>query len=129
MRFPDTESKLSHEDDTREILSCAMEVSNLLGHGLHEKSYENALVIEFQLREIQFQQQPSFEIHYKDAKVGEFIPDLIVNGRVVVDTKTIDRIGDHEIGQMLNYLKITGLKVGLIINFKFARLTWKRVVL
>ena len=106
-----------------------MEVSNLLGHGLHEKPYENALVIEFQLREIQFQQQPSFEIHYKDAKVGEFIPDLIVNGRVVVDTKTIDRIGDHEIGQMLNYLKITGLKVGLIINFKFARLTWKRVVL
>jgi GxxExxY protein len=61
--------------------------------------------------------------------VGEYIPDLIVGGAVVVDAKVIDRITNHELGQMLNYLKITGLKVGLILNFKHAKLEWKRVSL
>lgn len=66
---------------------------------------------------------------YKGVLVGKYVPDLIVAGKVVVDTKVIDHIGDHEIGQMLNYLKITGLKLGLIINFKKARLERKRIVL
>ena len=62
-------------------------------------------------------------------KVDDYIPDLIVENRVVVETKTVDSIGDDEIGQMLNYLRITGLKVGLLINFKHSKLQWKRVVL
>ena len=61
-------------------------------------------------------------------KVGEYIPDLIAYGFVVVDTKVIDRITDQELGQMLNYLKTTGHPVGLILNFKRARLEWKRVL-
>ena len=106
-----------------------MEVLNGLGHGLHEKPYENALCVEFSLREIPFEQQARYDVLYKGFQVGEYIPDLIVFGRIVVDTKVIDRITDHEIGQMINYLKITGLKVGLIINFKKAKLEWKRVSL
>lgn len=106
-----------------------MEVLNGLGHGLQEKPCENALVVEFGLREIRCAQQVRFDVLYKDVVVGEYIPDRIVENKVVVDTKVIDHIGDHEIGQMLNYLKITGLKVGLIINFKKSRLEWKRVVL
>lgn len=66
---------------------------------------------------------------FRDQKVGEYIPDLIVDGAIVVDTKVIDRIGDHERGQMLNYLRITNLRVGLIANFKHAKLEWQRVVL
>ena len=62
-------------------------------------------------------------------KVGEFIPDLIVSGKVVVDTKTIPRITDHEIGQMLNYLRVTRLEVGLILNFKYSKLEFRRVTL
>jgi GxxExxY protein len=62
-------------------------------------------------------------------QVGEYIPDLIVFGKIVVDTKVIDRITDHEMGQMLNYLKITDHKIGLIINFKKAKLEWKRIAL
>ncbi|MCK5843114.1 MAG: GxxExxY protein [Victivallales bacterium] len=108
---------------------CAMEVLNELGHGLLEKPYENALVVEFGLRGIPVQQQPHFDVLYKGISVGEYIPDLITHGQLVVDTKVIDRITNHEIGQMMNYLKITGLKVGLIINFKHAKLEWKRVVL
>ena len=115
--------------ETHEIIGCAMEVLNTLGHGLLEKPYENALVVEFGVRGIPFEQQPRYDVIYKTVKVGEYIPDLIVHEKIVVDTKTIDRITDHEKGQILNYLKITGLQVGLILNFKYAKLQWERVVL
>ena len=117
------------KEETRAIIGCSIEVLNALGHGLLEKPYENALCVEFGLRNISFTQQARFKVLYKEVQVGEYIPDLIVFDRIVVDTKVIDRITDHEIGQMLNYLKITGRKVGLIINFRNARLEWKRVVL
>ena len=117
------------EDETREIIGCAMEVLNSLGHGLLERPYENALVVEFQLRGIPCKQQPHYDVVYKDVTVGQYIPDLIVFDQIVVDTKVIKEITDHEIGQMLNYLKITGAKVGLIMNFKYAKLQWKRLLL
>jgi GxxExxY protein len=94
-----------------------------------KKPYENALVVEFGLKGIPFQQQPRFDVIYKSIKVGEYIPDLIVFDQIVVDTKTIERITDLERGQILNYLKITGLKVGVILNFKRAKLEWERLVL
>jgi GxxExxY protein len=115
--------------ETREIIGCAMEVLNTLGHGLLEKPYENALVVELRLRRIPCRQQPQYDVIYKDVKVGEYMPDLIVFDKVIVDMKVVENIGDHDIGQMLNYLKITGLHVGLIVNCKRARLEWKRVVL
>ncbi len=113
---------------TREILGAAMEVLNGLGHGLLEKPYENALVVELGLRGIPVRQQARFDVEYKGVKVGEYVPDLIA-AKIVVDAKVIDRITNHELGQMLNYLKITGLKVGIILNFRRARLEWKRVSL
>ena len=106
-----------------------MEVLNELGHGLLEKPYENALVVEFGFGDIPVSQQQTYDVLYKGVSVGEYIPDLIVYDQIVVDTKVVEQIGDHEMGQMLNYLKITGLKVGLILNFKRAKLEWKRVVL
>jgi len=66
---------------------------------------------------------------YKGELVGEYIPDLVVQHQLIVDTKTIDRITDHERGQTLNYLRITALPVGIILNFKHARLEWERLVL
>lgn len=114
---------------THAILGAAFEVLNTLGHGLHEKPYENALVVELGLRQLSIDQQRSFAVTYKTVKVGEFIPDLIVGASVIVDTKVIDRITDVERGQMMNYLRITRLKVGLIVNFKNPKLEWDRVVL
>src|SRR6476646_9783463 len=108
-----------------QIVGCAIEVLNTLGHGLLEKSYENALVVEFGLRKIPFQRQAVFDVLYKGHKVGLFIPDLIAFDTVVVDTKVIDRIADHERGLMLNYLRITKLRVGVILNFKHAKLEWE----
>ncbi len=94
-----------------------------------EKPYENALVVEFGLRNIPFRQQPAFNVLYKGATVGLFVPDLIAFDMVVVDTKVIDQITDHERGLMLNYLLITKLRVGVILNFKNRKLEWERLAL
>ena len=122
-------SELLLKDEVFAIVGAAMEVLNELGHGFHEKPYENALVVEFGLRGIPFQQQPQFDINYKGHKAGLFVPDLIAFNAVVVDAKVIERITDLERGQMLNYLRITRLKVGLIVNFKRSKLEWERVIL
>ena len=117
------------KEEVYAVVGCAIEVLNHLGHGLHEKVYENALCVEFRLRAIPCTQQERHRVLYKGEVVGEYIPDLVVQGKLIVDTKTIERITDHERGQMLNYLRITGLQVGLILNFKHARLEWERIVL
>lgn len=116
------------EKETEQVIGCAMEVINILGHGLMEKPYENALCVELKERNIPFSQQQRFPVLYKGVVVGEYVPDLIVLDQVVVEMKTVDRITDHELGQMINYLRITGRQVGLIINFKRAKLEWKRVI-
>jgi len=85
--------------------------------------------LSFRLRKIPFWQQPAFDVLYKGEKVGLFIPDLIAFDSIVVDTKVIDRITDHERGLMLNYLRITSLRVGVILNFKHRKLEWERIVL
>ena len=121
--------KLLLKDEVFQVVGCAVEVLNTLGHGLVEKPYENAPVVEFLLRKIPFQQQPSFDVLYKGQKIGLFVPDLIAFNSLVVDTKVIDRISDHERGLMLNYLRITGLRVGLILNFKHPKLEWQRIAL
>ena len=112
-----------------QIVGCAIEVLNTIGHGLLEKAYENALVVEFGMRKIPFRQQPSFDVLYKNQKVGVFVPDIIAFDSVVVDSKVIERITDHERGLMLNYLRITGLRVGVIVNFKHRKLEWERIAL
>jgi GxxExxY protein len=121
--------KLLAKEEVFHSVGCAIEVLNALGHGLVEKPYENALVVEFGLRNVPVRQQAVFNVLYKGHKVGLFIPDLIAFDAVVVDTKVIDRITDHERGLMLNYLRITRLHVGVILNFKHAKLEWERTVL
>ncbi len=123
------EHKLLPKQEVFQIVGSAIEVLNTIGNGLIEKPYENALVVEFGLRNIPFRQQPSFDVLYKGHTIGLFFPDLIAFDSVVVDTKVIDRITDHERGLMLNYLRITNLHVGVILNFKRAKLEWERIVL
>jgi GxxExxY protein len=118
-----------HKEETQQIIGCAFEVLNTLGHGLLEKPYENALVVEFKQQKIPFVQQPRFPVIYKSVQVGEYIPDLIVFNKIIVDTKVIKAIGNTEYAQIINYLKITDLRVGLLLNFKKSKLEWKRIVL
>jgi len=126
----DTNSeKLLLKQEVFQIVGCAIEVLNTLGHGLVEKPYENALVIEFSLRKIPFQQQPSYEVLYKNHEIGLFVPDLIIFDALVLGTKVIDKITGHERGLIFNYLRITALRVGVILHFKHRRLEWERTAL
>jgi GxxExxY protein len=118
---------ICHEE-SGSLISCAYAVINEIGHGYHEKPYENALVVEFLHRGIPFLQQPRYPILYRGVNVSDFIPDLVAYDKVIVDTKVIPRITDHEIGQMINYLRVTGLQLGLILNFKHSKLEFRRVV-
>jgi GxxExxY protein len=95
-----TDSILLKEEAFR-VVGAAFEVLNTLGHGLHEKPHENALVVEFSLAKIPFEQQLRFPVIYKTVQVSEYVPDLIAFGTVIVDPKVIDRITNHESGQML----------------------------
>jgi GxxExxY protein len=123
------DSKLLLKEEVYQLVGCAIEVLKGVGHGLHEKVYENGLVVEFKLRGIAFDQQRHFDVLNKQVKLGEFVPDLIAFGTVVVDAKVIDRITDHERGQMINYLRICKMRVGVLLNFKHSKLEWERIVL
>jgi GxxExxY protein len=106
-----------------------MAVLNELGHGLREKTYERALCVEFHHAGILFEQKRVYPVFYRAEHIDDYIPDLEVEGRLIVETKTVESITDEHIGQVLNYLRITGIEVGLILNFKHARLESKRVIL
>jgi GxxExxY protein len=121
--------KLPEGEPTHAIIGAALEVLNGLGHGLHEKPYENALVVEFGLRGLAIDQQRRYPVIYKSVQVSEYVPDLLVGAAVIVDAKVIERITDNERGQMINYLRSAKLRVGLIINFHKPKLEWERVVL
>ena len=111
------------------ITGCAMAVLNEIGHGLREKTYERAICIEFKSQNIEFNQQAVYPVFYKGVKVDEFIPDLVIENKIIADLKTVEKINDEHRGQILNYLRITGLKVGLLYNFKHSKLEWERLVL
>lgn len=121
-------NKLLLKDEVYQIVGCAIDVMNEVGHGFHEKIYENSLTVEFRLRGISYIQQKHFPVLYKTVPVGEFIPDLIAYGTVIVDAKVIECITDLERGKMINYLRITGLRVGVYLNFKHPKLEWERII-
>ena len=121
--------ELIEKDLTFSVVGCAMAVLNELGHGLREKTYERALCVEFRYRDIQFQQQHIYPVFYRSERIDEYVPDLEVEGRLIVEIKTVEKIIEEHIGQILNYLRITGLQAGVILNFKHPKLEWKKVVL
>ena len=121
--------ELKLKEEVFQIVGSALEVLNSLGHGLIEKPYERSLAVEFGLRGIPYSSQSRFTVVYKAVNVGDFIPDIIAYEQIIVEVKCIDRITNVERGQVINYLKITGLTVGIILNFRHAKLEWERIVL
>jgi len=111
------------------IIGGAMKVLKTLKPGLDEKIYENAWVIELRKRGHHVAQQQEFEVYYEGQLVGKLVPDLLVDGLVVVDPKVVAAFNETHQSQMLGYLAITNLRLAILINFKFAKLDWKRVVL
>ena len=121
-------SKLIHEEITREIIGAAMEVHRTLGVGFLEKVYENSLVFELRARGITAESQKPVSVHYKGRAVGEYFADIVVADRVILELKVVAKLTEAHEAQMLNYLRATGLRVGLLLNFGTPRLEWKRLV-
>jgi GxxExxY protein len=105
-----------------------MTVLNELGPGLDEKLCERASVIELRKRGNKVEQQKSFPVPYAGELIGTLVPDLIVDDLVIVDPKVVEAFNDTHLRQMIGYLAITKLKLALRLNFKRAKLPWKRVV-
>jgi len=111
-----------HDDLTERIIGAAIEVHRSLGPGLLESIYEEALAVELGLRGISFQRQVDVDVIYKGHIIKGQRVDLLVAGQVVVATKSLTKLPDVALAQVLSYLKVTGLKRGLLLNFGAARL-------
>ena len=117
-----------HEEITGAIIGAGMTVLGALKPGLDEKLYENAMVIELKRMGRRTDQQHEFPVRYRGELIGRLIPDLIIDDAVIVDAKVVKQFNDDHIAQMLGYLAITDLEVGLLLNFKYAQLKWKRII-
>jgi len=123
------ESDLLYSDLTREIIGAAMEVHKTIGSGFLESVYEEALAIEFDLRKVRYERQKGIDVFYKGWLAKQFVCDFLVGEKVLVELKALKAITGVEEAQILNYLRATGLEVGLLINFGERSLKYKRMVL
>ena len=113
---------------TEEVIGAAYQVANVLGCGFLEKVYENALAIELRKRGREVLQQYAVEIRYDNEIVGIYQADMIVDGTVIVELKALPGIERIHRAQCLNYLRVTGIAVGLVINFGRPRIEVQRVI-
>ena len=123
--------KAAEERDpqTYAIIGAAMEIHRQLGHGFLEAVYQDAAVIEFPLRKIPFEKEVALPIRYKDVLLpSNYRADFICFSEIIVEFKALSRLSSVEEAQLLNYLKATGLKRGLLINFGAPSLQYKRMV-
>jgi GxxExxY protein len=120
--------QILYKKQSESIIGAAMKVLNTLKPGLNEKAYENSLVIELKKRGHLIEQQRRFDVFYDDILVDTLVPDLLVDGMIVVDPKVVTGFNETHIAQMIGYLAITGFRLAILVNFKHADLRWRRVV-
>ena len=114
---------------TYEINGAVFEVNRVLGPGFLEKVYQNALMVELKSRGLKAERQVAVTVDYKDNVVGEYIADILVEEKVILELKTVDRLDRIHEAQLLNYLRATGIQVGLLVNFRHPKAEIKRMVL
>jgi GxxExxY protein len=117
-----------HKELTEKIIGAAFEVHRELGHGFLEKVYETALLRELEHRSVRAAAQVEIEVRYKGQSVGLYYADILVDNSVICEIKAVDAISSAHEAQLLHYLKATGIKVGLLLNFGSRRLQVKRMV-
>lgn len=119
---------LHHKETTELIIAAAFEVHNELGYGFLEKVYKNAMQVELIGRGAICQTETQIKVHYKGVLVGEYFADLFVDEAVIVELKVAKQYNSADEAQLLNELKATGIKVGLLINFGKEKVEFKRLV-
>jgi GxxExxY protein len=110
-------------------VGAAYEVSNVLGSGFLEKVYERALLTELRSRGLHACGQVPVKVSYKGESVGEYFADIVVEDKLIIELKCADAFAGEHLAQCLNYLRASGLKIALLINFQKPRVEWKRIVL
>jgi GxxExxY protein len=111
-----------------QVIGAAYEVANTLGPGFLERVYERALLNELRLRGVPVEPQVPIPVSDKGEQVGEYFADLVVDGALIVEVKCVDEFCREHTAQCLNYLRATGYRIALLINFQQPRVVWKRVV-
>jgi GxxExxY protein len=119
---------LLYAELTKEIIGAAMEVHKILHQGFLESVYEEALAIEFDLRNIPFVRQRPVDVLYKGKIAKQFFCDFLIAEKVLIELKAIKQLTNNESAQVLNYLKATGLELALLINFGAPSLEFKRII-
>ena len=114
---------------TQSIIAAVFEVHNTLGSGFLEKVYQNALTKELRLRGHQAKTQVKIPVYYKDELVGDYIADILMNDRIILELKALSDLTNQHEAQLLNYLKATGYRIGLLLNFGSKRVQVKRKIL
>jgi GxxExxY protein len=114
---------------TERVIGAVFEVSNTLGAGFLEKVYERALFRELQIRGIRAVLQPASSVQYKGECVGEYFADLLVEDSLVIELKCVDQLNNQHLAQCLNFLRASGRRLCLLINFQKPKVEWKRVAL
>jgi len=114
---------------TYEINGAVFEINRVLGSGFLEKVYQNALMVELTSRGLKAKSQVPIKVLYKDNVVGEYIADILVEEKVIVELKTVEGLDRIHEAQLLNYLKATGIQLGLLVNFTHPKAEIKRMVL
>jgi GxxExxY protein len=129
-RIDTNQKELLCKDEVYAIVGAAMEVHNQLGGGFAEAVYQQAMEIELKLRGVPFARQQRLKVHYKGVELDcEYKPDLICFGTVIVELKAAADLCGSDQAQVINYLKATGIRVGVLINFGDPnRLEWQRLV-
>ncbi len=117
-----------HSELTRDIIGAAQEVHRQLGFGFLEKVYVNALAFELRSRGHAVTAEAPIEVAYKDQTVGVYFADILVDNSVICEIKAVQRLSPEHEAQLLNYLKATGIKVGLLLNFGRSSLQARRMV-
>jgi len=115
-------------DITYNIRGAVFEVNKVLGSGFLEKVYENSLLTELKIRGLKAESQVPLTVKYKDKIAGEYFADIIVEGKVLVELKNVDKLHKIHEAQLLNYLKASGIQVGLLVNFYHPNVEIKRFV-
>ena len=127
--MPEGTEKIIFKEESYEIVGAAIRVWKTLGYGFLEKVYENALVIELRKRDFRVEQQEPVKVLYEDQLVGDYVADIVVNDAILLEIKSAQFIADEHVAQTLNYLKATGIRLGIILNFGPEQLEHKRLVM
>ena len=128
MSFRTPHKEVLYPELSHSIVGAAIKVLNTLKPGLAEKAYENALLIELKKQGHTIEQQRRFDVFHDGILVDTLIPDLLVDGLVLVDPKVVTEFNETHVAQMMGYLAITDFRLAILLNFKYVDLRQKRVV-